>query len=58
MNQTNMPYLPVIIASTLGIFAFRIIGQSWAKATLSWAAVMAIIPACYGLAVLAHFVKP
>jgi hypothetical protein len=53
-----MLYIPVIIASTLGIFAFRIIGQSWAKATLSLAAIMAIIPACYGFAVLAHFVKP
>jgi len=51
-------YLSVIIASTLGIFAFRIIGQSWVKATLSWVAIMAIIPACYGFAVLAHFVKP
>jgi len=58
MNQTNMLYLPVIIASILGIFAFQIIGQSWAKATLSWAAIMAIIPACYGFAVLAHLIKP
>jgi len=57
-RQTNMIYLPVIIASILGIFAFRIIGHSWAKATLSWMAVMAIIPACYGLAVLAHLIKP
>jgi hypothetical protein len=53
-----MIYLPVIIASTLGIFAFRIIGQSWAKATLSWVAIIAIIPACYGLAILAHLIKP
>jgi len=53
-----MIYIPVIIASLLVIPAFRIIGQSWAKATLSWAAIIISIAACYGLAILVHFVKP
>jgi len=56
-RQTNM-YIPVVIASTLGIFAFRIIGQSWARAILSYVAVIAVIAACYGLAVLTHLIKP
>jgi hypothetical protein len=52
-----MIYLPVIIASILGIFAFRIIGQSWLYSVASWVGVMAAIPALYSIAILVHLIK-